>query len=208
MAKEKQTLGMHRKGHKFIMKRKSIGTRHEMIVQPTFIIGTYNEDGTPDFAPITWVGKTCEKDRDYLIIISMYGTKQTKRNVQRTGQFSVNLATPPMLELVDYFGQTSGKNGQKKAVPYTWDKALCVEAPTLDVSPWVCECEVARTVTTGESDTFFCRVKNVQVDEGIDVDTKGIDLTDFNPVVYSGNYHSIGEYLGAIGDFYAREKDC
>ena len=57
-------------------------------------------------------------------------------------------------------------------------------------------------------DTFFCRVKNVQVDEGIDVDTKGIDLTDFNPVVYSGNYHSIGEYLGAIGDFYAREKDC
>ena len=43
------------------MKRKSIGARHEMIVQPTFIIGTYNEDGTPDFAPITWVSKTCEE---------------------------------------------------------------------------------------------------------------------------------------------------
>ncbi len=44
------------------MKRKSIGTRHEMIVQPTFLIGTYNEDGSPDFAPITWVSKTCEKE--------------------------------------------------------------------------------------------------------------------------------------------------
>lgn len=31
------------------MKRKSIGTNHEMPIQPAFIIGTYNEDGTPDF---------------------------------------------------------------------------------------------------------------------------------------------------------------
>lgn len=111
------------------MKRKSIGTRHEMIVQPTFIIGTYNEDGTPDFAPITWVSKTCEKDCDYLIIISMYGTKKTRQNVQRSGQFSINLATTKMLALVDYFGQTSGKDGKKEKLSYTWGKAECVEAP-------------------------------------------------------------------------------
>ena len=61
------------------MKRKSIGARHEMIVQPTFIIGTFNQDGTPDFAPITWVSKTCEEDDTCLIVISMYGTKQTDR---------------------------------------------------------------------------------------------------------------------------------
>ena len=46
------------------MKRKSIGARHEMIIQPAFIIGTYNEDKSPDFAPITWVSKTCEQDED------------------------------------------------------------------------------------------------------------------------------------------------
>lgn len=34
------------------MKRKSIGTNHEMPIQPAFIIGTYNEDGTPDFGSI------------------------------------------------------------------------------------------------------------------------------------------------------------
>ena len=85
---------MHRKGHKFIMKRKSIGTRHEMIVQPTFIIGTYNEDRTPDFAPITWVSKTCEKDYDYLIVISMYGTKKTKQNVYKSKK--IRLPKPEM----------------------------------------------------------------------------------------------------------------
>ena len=193
------------------MKRKSIGTRHEMIVQPTFIIGTFQEDGSPDFAPITWVSKTCERDSDHqnLIIISMYGTKQTKQNVQRTGQLCINLATREMLHLVDYFGQTSGKDGKKDAIPYTWEKAVCVEAPTLTQSPWVCECEVAQSVTTGESDTFFCRVRNVQVDERIDADIWGLDLTELDPVIYSGKYHSIGECLGEIGDYYkVQEKSA
>lgn len=185
------------------MKRKSIGTRHEMIVQPTFIIGTYNEDGSPDFAPITWVSKTCENDYNYLIIISMYGTKKTKQNVHREKQFSINLASTDMLALVDYFGQTSGASGIKDVLPYSYDKGTCVHAPTLDASRWVCECEVVKTVTTGDSDTFFCRVCNVQIDEQIDTEEKGIDLTLFDPVIYSGNYHSIGTFLGAIGDFYS-----
>ena len=163
------------------MKRKSIGARHEMIIQPAFIIGTYNEDKSPDFAPITWVSKTCEQDEDYLIVISMYGTKKTKQNIQRTKQFSINLVSTGMLTLMDYFGQT------------------------LDESRWVCECEMLSSVATGESDTYFCRVKNVQIDERIDVDTNGVDLTLFDPVIYSGNYHSIGKYLGAIGDFYRKE---
>lgn len=175
-----------------------------MPIQPAYIIGTYSEDGTPDFAPITWVSKTCEKDEEYLIVISMYGTKKTKQNVHRTKQFSINMVSTDMLHLMDYFGQTSGKLGEKNALPYSYGKAVCVEAPTLDASRWVCECEVAQVITTGESDTFFCRVKNVQVAEEIDVDTIGIDLTKFDPVIYSGNYQSIGEYLGRIGDFYSK----
>ncbi|MBQ8596519.1 MAG: flavin reductase [Lachnospiraceae bacterium] len=184
------------------MKRKSIGTRHEMPIQPAFIIGTYNEDGTPDFAPITWVSKTYEKDGNCLLIISMYGTKKTKQNTLRNRQLSVNMVSTSMLRLMDYFGQTSGKEGVKDALPYTYERSEYVNAPTLDQSPWVCECEVVNVVNTGESDTFFCRIKNVQVDETVDVDTKGIDLTAFDPVIYSGNYHSIGEFLGSIGDFY------
>lgn len=184
------------------MKRRSVGTKHEMPIQPAFIIGTYNEDGTPDFAPITWISKTCEKDEDYLIVISMYGTKKTKQNAIRTKQLTIHMVTTNMLTLLDYFGHTSGKDGVKDALPYSYEKADCVEAPTLDMSPWVCECEVVNQVNTGESDTFFCKVKNVQIDEAIDVDNGGVDLTKFNPVIYSGNYHSIGNYLGTIGDYW------
>ena len=184
------------------MKRKDIGVQHTMPIQPMYIIGTYNEDDTPDFAPITWVSHTFVDDEEPWLVISMWGTKKTKLNVQRTGQLSVNMVTPNMLQLVDYFGSSSGKKGAKNALPYKYSSAKDVIAPTLDKSPWVCECQVMQSVKTGKSDTFFCKAINVQIDEIYEVAEWGVDLTKLNPVIYSGHYQSIGEYLGTIGDFY------
>lgn len=96
-----------------VIKRKSIGTHFSMCVQPAFIIGTNNEDGTHNFAPITWVSITNEKENDYLLIISMSGTKRTKQNVIRTGVLSVNLVSTDMIELMDYFGTHHAKDGKR-----------------------------------------------------------------------------------------------
>ena len=173
-----------------------------MCVQPAFVIGTNNEDGTHNFAPITWVSITNEKDNDYLLIISMAGTKTTKQNVIRTGLLSVNLVSTDMLELMDYFGTHRAKDGKKDGIPYEVSRGEVVDVPILDASRWVYECEVIRAVETGNSTTFFCRIKNIQIDERIEcADTFDINLTQFDPVIYSGMYHSIGELLGKIGDF-------
>ncbi|MCM1024265.1 MAG: flavin reductase family protein [Prevotella sp.] len=180
------------------MKRKSIGTNYSMCVQPTFIIGTYNEDDSPDFAPITWVSATCEGE-DYLLVVSMFGTKKTKQNVIRTKSLSVNLASTDMLNLVDYFGNPQKSTGKPE---YSYKKSEYVSAPVLDISRWVYECEVVTSVKTGVSDTFFCRIKNIQIDENVEIaDTFDVDLTKFDPIIYSGQYHSIGKRLGKIGDF-------
>lgn len=182
------------------MKRKSIGTEHSMCVQPTFIIGTYDENGNADFAPITWLSVTCAEGEHYLLVISMWGTKKTKQNVKKTGKLSANLVSIDMLPLVDYFGSTTAHEGIKNAKNYNISEGEVVKVPTLDDSKWVYELEVVKTVTVGESDTFFCDIKNVQIAENIDI-SAGIDLTQFQPVVYSGHYHSVGEHLGKIGDF-------
>ena len=102
-----------------------------MCVQPIFIIGTYDKNGNPDFAPITWLNVTHDGEQ-FLIVISMYGTKKTKMNVKENGQLSANLVSTYMLPLVDYFGSISGK---------------AVKAPTLDMRRWVYELEVEKTVT-------------------------------------------------------------
>lgn len=184
------------------VKRKSMGPHFSMCVQPAFIIGTNNEDGTHNFAPITWVSVTCERDHDYLLVISMFGTKRTKKNVLRTGVLSANLVSTDILGLMDYFGTHRAEDGPKDVVHYSVSRGEAVDVPVLDSSRWVYECEVVQTVETGNSSTFFCKIKNVQIDKQLMCgDTFGVDLTKLDPVVYSGMYHSIGKLLGKIGDF-------
>ena len=184
------------------MKRKSVDPIYSMCVQPSFIIGTKNEDGTDNFAPITWVSVTHEEGDGYLLVISMFGSKRTKQNVIRTGIFSANLVSTEMLPLMDYFGSKHAKDGKKNDMEYGVSRGAVLDVPTLDESPWVYECEVARSVETGDSTTFFCQIKNIQMDERLSPkDTFDIDLTVLDPVIYSGRYHSLGKMLGEIGDF-------
>lgn len=184
------------------IKKKSVGPHFSMCVQPSFIIGTNNEDGSHNFAPITWVSVTNDRSDDYLLVVSMFGSKRTKLNVLRTGVLSANLVSRDMLGLMDYFGTRHAKDGAKDGIAYSVSRGAIVDVPVLDASRWVYECEVLQSVETGASTTFFCRIKNIQMDERLEFkDTFDIDLTKLDPVIYSGKYHSIGECLGEIGDF-------
>ena len=183
-------------------KRRSVEPVYSMCVQPSFIIGTNNEDGTANFAPITWLSVTHEQGDGYLLVISMFGTKQTKQNVLRTGMFSANLVSTDMLPLMDYFGSRHGRDGQKDGIEYEVSRGEVLDVPVLEQSRWVYECEVSRTVETGDSMTFFCPIRNIQMDERLSCkDTFDVDLTVLDPVIYSGKYHSLGKLLGSIGDF-------
>ena len=183
-------------------RRKNVDPIYSMCVQPAFIIGTNNEDGSANFAPITWVSATQEEDDGYLLVISMFGTKKTKLNVLRTGMFSANLVSTDMLPLMDYFGSRHAKDGNKDGRTYAVSRGRALDVPVLDQSRWVYECEVSRTVETGNSTTFFCPIRNIQMDERLTCrDTFDVDLTVLDPVIYSGKYHSLGKLLGKIGDF-------
>ena len=183
-------------------KRRSVDPIYSMCVQPAFIIGTNNEDGTANFAPITWVSVTHEEGDGYLLVISMFGTNMTKKNGLRTGIFSANLVSTDMLPLMDYFGSKHAKDGAKNDMSYKVSRGEIVDVPVLDESRFVYECEVERTVETGDSTTFFCWIRNIQMDEKLVCeDIFDVDLTVLDPVIYSGKYHSIGKMLGNIGDF-------
>lgn len=173
-----------------------------MCVQPAFIIGTNNADGSANFAPITWVSVTHEKGDGYLLVVSMFGTKTTRQNVMRTGIFSANLVSVDMLPLMDYFGSRHARDGKKDEISYAVSRGEALDVPVLDASRWVYECEVTRTVQTGDSATFFCAIRNIQMDERLQcADPFDVDLTVLDPVIYSGRYHSLGKMLGKIGDF-------
>lgn len=189
------------------MKRISSSKDHSLCVQPCFLIGTYNEDDTPNFCPITWISVTFDNDQ-YLLVISMNGGKKTKVNIARTSLLSANLVSTDMLELLDYFGSHSGKDRQKADIPFEYEDGRALHVPTLNMSRWVYECQIESTVQKGDTTTYFCMIKNVQfIEELKDKDGLwGIDLTALDPVVYSGMYHSIDKCLGSIGDFYKAKE--
>ena len=184
------------------MKRVNSSAEHSLCVQPCFLIGTYNEDDTPNFCPITWVSVTYGEQ--FLLIISMNGGKKTKENIARTNMLSANLVSTDMLELLDYFGSRSGKDGQKSDISFDYEDGAVLHVPTLSLSRWVYECEIESTVQKGDTTTYFCKMKNVQFIEDLAGNDGlwGVDLTVLEPVVYSGMYHSIEKCLGKIGDFY------
>lgn len=185
-----------------MVKRRSVAPVYSMCVQPAFILGTNNEDGTANFAPITWVSVTQESGDGYMLVVSMFGTKRTKQNVLRTGIFSANLVSVDMLPLMDYFGSRHAADGKKDGIDYAVSRGEVLDVPVLDQSRWVYECEVARTVETGNSTTFFCPIRNIQMDERLSCrDPFDVDLTVLDPVIYSGKYHSLGKLLGNIGDY-------
>ena len=125
------------------IRRRSVDPVYSMCVQPSFIIGTNNEDGTDNFAPITWISVTHEEGDGYLLVISMSGTKMTKRNVLRTGIFSANLVSTEMLPLMDYFGSHHAADGKKNGMEYSVSRGQVLDVPVLDQSRWVYECEVS-----------------------------------------------------------------
>ena len=67
--------------------------------QPMYIIGTKNENGTPDFCIITWIGFTY--DQTPHIMMTLGGSKQTKTNILRDRKFSANMITEDNLWLAD-----------------------------------------------------------------------------------------------------------
>ena len=103
---------------------------------------------------------------------------------------------------MDYFGSRHASESGKNEIDYAVSRGVVLDVPVLEQSRWVYECEVSRAVETGDSTTFFCHIRNIQIDERLSCrDTFDVDLTVLDPVIYSGKYHSLGCLLGNIGDF-------
>lgn len=168
--------------------------------QQLFLIGTYNEDGTPNFAPISWISFTLGPPR--CLVISINGTtmkKQTTQNIERTGLLSATIVTPDLLP----FAEQRNKSTQREGIliPHEVEQGKVLNVPLLKGAKWSYECKVIETVHIGGCDTHFAAFENVNVREDIQK-LDFIDLREIDPVIYSpNNYFTVGKHIGKIGDY-------
>ncbi len=169
--------------------------------QPMYIIGTKNEDGTPNFCIITWLGFSFDKTPHLMMTVG--GTKLTKTNILREKKFSANMITEDNLWLADYFGNTNGEEGEKTAVSYSYNWGEAVDVPIINECHWSYECEVTKVIELDGAHLFLAEIKNIQIDRQYeDMDMKKIDLTKIRPAIYAPyNYFSIGTKLGEMGEW-------
>lgn len=172
----------------------------EFFSQQIMLIGTYDEDGKARFCPISWVSYTWGPPP--CLVVSVWGTKQTKKNITRTGIFSATLVTPELLPLCEQFNRNTYKKELFDQLQYTIKEGTKLKVPLLKDTLYSIECKVLTTTEIGKIITYFGEIHHINMTEDLE-EMEFFDLTKINPVIYSPDkhYYTIGEYIGEIGDY-------
>ena len=176
---------------------KNFGPKAWMLPQPVLIIGTYNEDGTPNAMNAAWGGQWDMKE----IMISM-GAHATTENLDRCPDFTVAFATRDTMVAADFVGIVSAKNDPAKMQKAGWTavKSEYVNAPVFTDFPLTLECRIVKKIDVSDEGYYIvAEIVNIVVDEQyLSADGKpDIDkmtLITYNPINHA--YHALGVQVG------------
>ena len=176
--------------------RKNLKPKAHIYPMPILIIGTYDENGTPNAMNAAW-GMVCDTAQ---VAICLTATHKTVKNLLKTKGFTVSMADAENVVPADYVGLVSANNVPDKFSKTGWSsvKSEFVNAPIIENLPLCLECKLVSYDT--ETEICIGEIVNVSADEKIlDKDGK-IDLTKFKPLCYDCGghaYHTFGEKVGS-----------
>ena len=178
--------------------RKNFGAKTYMYPLPVLIIGTYNEDGTPDAMNAAWGGIS---DYNQVALRLSESHKTTKNSLKRKA-FTVSMADAAHVAECDYVGIVSGNSVPDKfsRAGFHAVKSEYVDAPVIEELPMTLECKL---VKVNEDGLIIGEIVNVSADENILTDGK-IDPSKFTPITFdpvNNVYLKLGEGCGkAFGE--------
>ena len=175
--------------------RKNFGAKAMLYPMPVLIIGSYDENGTPDAMNAAWGGISEETQ----ISICVSEDHKTKKNILARGAFTVSVADAENVGACDYVGVVSGNKEPNKIKKTGWKvlKSEFVDAPLFEELPMALECKLISY--DEESCRLVGEIVNVCADERI-LNAEGkIDLEKFSPITYDPVHHTyrkLGEVVG------------
>lgn len=175
--------------------RKNFGAKAMLYPMPVLIIGSYDENGTPDAMNAAWGGISEETQ----ISICVSEDHKTTKNILARGAFTVSVADAENVVAADYVGVVSGNKEPDKIKKAGWSvlKSEFVDAPLFEELPMALECKLISY--DEESCRLVGEIVNVCADERI-LNAEGkIDLLKFSPITYDSVHHTyrkLGEVVG------------
>ncbi len=174
--------------------RKNFGAKALLYPMPVLIIGTYDENGTPDAMNAAWGGISEETE----ISICISPDHKTTENILRSKAFTVSVATARTVTAADYVGIVSGNDTPDKIIKAGWTakKSTLVDAPLFSELPFTLECRLISY--DSESCRLIGSIINVSADESILTNGK-VDVSKLVPITYDPCNHAyiaLGEKVG------------
>lgn len=177
--------------------KESLGAKPLVLPTPVWVVGTYNEDGTPNAMTAAWGGICCSKPAS--IAVSLRAATLSHANILARKAFTISVPGKAHAKEADYFGIASGREADKfKVTGLTATRAEHVDAPYVEEFPLVLECELAQVVEVGLHTQFIGVIADVKCDT--DAMVGGYpDMDKVAPMLYatgSKTYHGVGEFIG------------
>ena len=172
--------------------RKNFGKKPWVYPQPVLMIGTYDENGTPNLMNAAWGGQYGANT-----VMLCLGSHKTTDNIKLKGAFTVSFATAGTVIPCDYVGIVSANNepNKLKKAGFTVVKSEFVDAPIINELPLTLECNLLKF---NEDGNVIGEIINVSADESIltddNVDYKKLDAIIFDPTAAA--YIRLGEKVG------------
>lgn len=176
--------------------KKSLGVKAVVTPLPVLIIGTYDENGTPNAMNVAWGGQVGPKH----IALNLSQHKTTK-NMELKKAFTCAFANKDQVVAADYVGIVSGNKVTDKIQKAGWSvtKGENVDAPVFDQLPLTVECKIIEMEKTSLGELRVVgEIVNTIADESILTDGK-IDLGKLQPIIFdsvANEYRVVGEKVG------------
>ena len=140
--------------------RKNLKPKAYIYPLPVLIIGTYDENGTPNAMNAAW-GTVCDTAQ---VSICLSATHKTVKNLLKTKAFTVAIADSKNVIPADYVGVVSANDIPDKLVKTGWTitKSEFVNAPIIEDLPLVLECKLV----SYDTETEICIGEVINVSGG------------------------------------------
>ena len=181
--------------------RKNFGAKTWLYPMPVLIIGTYDENGTPNAMNAAWGGIYDTNQ----VMVCLADDHKTTDNIKKTGAFTVSFATAKTVAPCDYVGIVSANDEPDKFAKagFHATKSEHVNAPIIDELPMTVECKLLKF---NEDGICVGEIVNVSADESILDENGKVDAKLLDPIIYDSVTHAYWNFGEKVGQAFSDGK--
>jgi len=181
--------------------RKNFGAKTWLYPMPVLIVGTYDENGTPNAMNAAWGGIYDTNQ----VMVCLANDHKTTENIRNTKAFTVSFATVETVVPCDYVGIVSANDVPNKFTKAGFHaaKSEYVNAPLIEELPMTVECKL---IKFNEDGICIGEIVNVSADERILDENGKIDAKKLDPIIYDSVTHAYWGFGEKVGQAFSDGK--